>query len=132
MIRYLGIVLRRAFLPASVLVAALGASQAQTGSDPVFTVEADRLACVIENAEQYFPSDGRSTFIALADCPQMGNPFLSSVTNSGPDLEFEEAEEDRFLLLRVEDFACLAALELPDGVDIVRFYPTRCEALPGE
>jgi len=110
-----------------------GVAAAQTGSgEPVFTVRADRLACVIEHAAQYFPSDGRSAFIALEDCPETGNPFLSSVTNSGPDIEFGEAELDRFLLLRVEDFACLDVLDLPDGAEIVRFYPARCEAVAGE
>jgi len=116
---------------ASVVLTGVAAAQAGSG-DPVFTVRADRLACVIEHAAQYFPSNGRSAFIALEDCPETGNPFLSSVTNSGPDIEFGEAEVDRFLLLRVEDFACLEALDLPDGAEIVRFYPTRCEAVAGE
>jgi|GEM_PF-2591878 len=122
-----------AALSVTASVVLTGGAAAQAGSgDPVFTVRADRLACVIEHAAQYFPSNGRSAFISLEDCPETGNPFLSSVTNSGPDIEFGEAEVDRFLLLRVEDFACLEALDLPDGAEIVRFYPTRCEAVAGE
>jgi len=122
-------ILRNALIGATVLCATAAGAE----DDPVFTVETERLTCVRDHAARYRPEGTRSAFISLADCPNAdGNPFLSSVTNSGPDLELMETGLDRFLLLKPAEFECLATLTLPTDVTVVRFYPRECRIEPGE
>lgn len=131
---------RSPLVPAALAALALGLGAVPVRADEAlfYLLSPQSLGCLKDHAADYAPAEGRTSFITVAECgtgKAAGGSLLDQVVNSAPDISApdipaDEEGPDAVVALSAEDFACLADLTIPEGAELVAFFPEDCNVEP--
>lgn len=109
------------------LALVLAAQFSAADEAPHYRLSSVDLACILDHLEIY-RAMGDPAFVVTSKCPpDSSDSLLGMLTNEMPTATIEEGVElDEFLALTGEQMNCLADLTLPEGAEVVRYYPDDC------